>query len=269
LNNCKLGACSENSSLVQLSRKHLQVDGAENLYAELSAELNNKFGKLSLNDLLGSDAQHFENTVSMPGMFTIKNWTQVVLPRIKQVVAEHARNEWIMGQPVSSIALINHFQQAYHQAWYQWMFHLKLKPFSSLQLTPQHWQMIFKKSGSMEHVFLLIRANEINNPAVTGFLISKDGLTTQYLTAMRDLQNDLEKLTVSSDSKEAVNRYVAQMFSEQAPSLQLFKSRLISEDILSHIQDTQAKNSFRAFLEEPIRVVCCASAILRAATYQA
>ncbi len=250
-------------SLVDKSRQQLRtLDLVSELYTQLLETGKNRFKAITLSNLLADNQRQalLHGRYTIPGIFTFHAWRTYVKPKINELLKHGIANDWVLNNKNTMNAFSKkqrqYLQQAltqryfaeYKQHYLELLHHISLLPASSLQDAAQKLKMMADSKGPIAQLLFAVQRQLI---VVDNVEIKPEQL--QYFHVLKNIANELEKLSLLPNSSEQAQLYAADILSGQIDKAPLYTNYLAIISLASPFSDDAIKQALQFVRLIPVR----------------
>lgn len=265
------------ANMAPVAMSNLLPSDAVNLFVD-KYQLPSMYTKQAWQSVVANQVQQIANEASAGDWVLNQPITINQEGQLKPEI-DNAKPDPTVAAKLKAQMLASYFK-AYLQAWYQWMQQLRVKHFNSLSDASDALIKLSKSDGPMVEVLQSIANNlQIKDPNSHWRLFAKNNeapyiyqhltgaddfinsdLTDkntdsvkQYLQAVKDIQTDIENISVASDQDKGADSYAKAILSGNAGNNNLFKARITISHLVENINNGDTQNAVSEVLMAPLR----------------
>ena len=241
-----------NKRLISQARKDLySPTNANNMYALISTQASLELTKYSLADLLkGADQSLLISDTKISKLYTYEGWNNYVLPVINEKVKTASEVDWVMdieqyklnSAPKFKVInshladklkqqMLNIYFSEYADNWLKFLSSIHVAQFSSLDDANHEFRSLYQKDGSIAKLFSKVKqelyiTNSSEYKLTTAHVKKKyqslnllanvkSETLSKYFQSLELVQNELDKLSSSSDVNRDSIQFVQSIFKSQ------------------------------------------------------
>ncbi len=253
-------------ALIATAQKDLILPQAPHLlYQQVMEGLQETMGIVDPNRQLKTTLWQADYPLSTA--YTTEEWFKTVQPKLLEKTNLVAEGDSIIGHVgynvINKESLFSEmkalYEKDYQQQWLSFLNGLSVKAFDNLDQASTALYALSDAKGMYPELFRWIAANQYNATALGEIQIFANqaaeptDLLKQYLLVISRLQNDVLRISKSSEAPQLALTYAQKLLNQNGMDTELYKASVVIDTLVMGVQDKALQQALSHLLLSPVQ----------------